>query len=394
MIYKDLNFKELIQLATTHPQNQGVIGMLFKDKFAKSKFKIQEIDGNFGTIVSSENIIIESFDFETILTAFRLFGDLIYKLDVYYWSFIAQPEKLRMLNEHINEYLSRSLTDLALRYFQNDCLAGLQGPFTKVESVKFSHPTHGAIYSDTTDFSAIFPALRRLDLFQMKHINPKTLEHHFPRLEYYRTDRKWIDSVDELSILERRLKLNPQLRHLSLTWTSLDVLEVVSKNMPNLYYLEIHEFNEFDINREDIHFPNVTTFKLVLPVSEPDDLVRIPIVFDNLEEFICGDSEALWFNFIVRNNRIKKITTEVLDANGFERMINEFPNLKEYTMDFYDTDYASLDSCIEKIVEKGNKLEKLSFLQAPTWTADALIRHLTPKWNMTRENGELIFRHD
>lgn len=65
-------------------------------------------------------------------------------------------------------------------------------------------------------------------------------------------------------------------------------------------------------------------------------------------------------------------------------------------MNFADIDMAYLDACIDKILEKGDKLEKLSFLRAPDWTANKLINKLTTKWNMvnnTMGNREITLCH-
>ena len=80
------------------------------------------------------------------------------------------------------------------------------------------------------------------------------------------------------------------------------MLEMVSKNAPNIERLEILEFNAAsDVNGTGIRFTNLKVFSVQ---SSLDDVARVPFVFGSLEELSFTMSERamdLWVNIFIQN---------------------------------------------------------------------------------------------
>lgn len=381
---------DMIAIAKTHPYMQRVVEMSYKDKFDESQFVLKNYDEIIGRI---EGNIFYELDFESILDVFQIFGHLIPKMYVCYGPFDGEPGKLRVFNEHISRYMSHSLTEARFLYYHDDCLLGLQVPFTKLENVTLINVATDQINSNDMNFAEMFPVLRRLSLLgSSSYANPKSLEYHFPHLEFMEIGHEF-NEKDSFSVLERRLKLNPQVRHLLFHKADWDVLEMISKNVPNIEQLELYRFNaSFDTNDRDILFRNLKVFVVEKSFG---NIARVPIAFGSLEKFTYDRSMELWTDIIIQNQHLRKLKTRFLRDDQIERMTDKFPHLEELTVKlFYIPTHNSITT-IEKFIERANKLKIFTILETNPDTASALKNLLTPpQWHVIDSYGRLfINRH-
>lgn len=389
IILKDLKLMDLIAVAKTHPYMQRVVEMSYKDKFSESQFVLKNYHEIIGRI---EGNIYYELNFDSILDVFQIFGHLIPKIFVYYGPFENEPEKLRAFNEHISKYMVNSLTEASFLYFHDDCLLGLQVPFTTLETLTLSNVATEQINSNDMNFSAMFPVLRRLSLLgSSSYINPKSLEHHFPHLEFMEIGHE-LNEMDSILVFQRRLELNPQVRHLLFHRADWNVLEMISRNVPNIEQLEIFRFNaSIDANDTEILFPNLKVFSVERSFG---NVTRVPIVFGYLEKFSYDRSMELWVDVIIQNKHLKKLKTRFLTDNQFERMTDKFLDLEELTVKLIQITTHNSIATIEKFVERANKLKFFTILKTNSETSNALKNLLTPQWNVKESYGKLFFDRD
>lgn len=389
IILKDLRLMDLIGVAKTHPYMQSVVEMSYKDKFSDSQFVMKNYHEIIGRI---EGKIFYELNFDSILDVFQIFGHLIPTLFVYYGPFDDEPEKLRVFNEHISKYMSNSLTEAKFMYFHDDCLLGLQVPFTKLENLTLINVAIDQVNSNNMNFCEMFPVLRRLSLIgSSSYINPISLEHHFPNLEFMEIGHE-LNQKHSISVLERRLKLNPQVRHLLFHKADWDVLEAISKNVPNIEQLEIYRFNaSSDTNDSEILFQNLKVFSIEKSFG---NISRVPIAFGSLEEFSYDRSMELWIDIIIQNKRLKKLKTRFLTDNQIERITDKFPHLVEFTVKFLYIPTHNSITTIGRFIERAHNLKFFTILKTDPDTSSVLKNLLTPQWNVKESYGRLFIDRD
>lgn len=392
LVFEDMDLKDLIAIAKSDPYIQRVAEMVYKAKFSKSPFEIDDYYQCTGQVAGDE--CVERLEFDSILDLFQVFGHLISKLVINHMSLREQPEKLRALNEHISKFMSHSLIEIKFSYLFNGCLVGLQEPFAKVECVTFGNT--GSIepvdHSNNMNLSAMFPVVRQISLYGSSPFNnPKMMEQHFPNLESMEF-KSGMHEKSQPSILERRFQLNPQLRCLSFSKASWNVLEVISKNAPNIEHIQILEFNAApDMGDNDIILENLKVFSVQNSLG---DVARVPFVFGSLEELSFTMYERvmdLWVDVFIQNKQLKKLNTGYLTDDAFERMTDQLPHLEEFTMKFIRLPTNNSIATIHEFLQKANKLKCVTFLQANSDTSKALKTQLTTEWNLTEYHQKLIF---
>lgn len=157
------------------------------------------------------------------------------------------------------------------------------------------------------------------------------------------------------------------------------------------------EFRDsFHIFREDIHFTNLKAFTIQTPITTSVGKKKIPIVFGNLEEFGCGPPIGLWFDALLQNRQIKKLTTTSLTDLQFTRVTDQCPNLEEFSMNYnlYGMNSNDFMAIMQRFVEKANQLKKLTIRKMSFDEYDTLIDQLKLKWNVTIGDKEFILRRD
>lgn len=391
ILYKELSLMQLIELVKMHPSKQPAAEISFKNKFTHSHFEIENYGNKtIGTFMMNEKIL-ETMDFDKTLETFRTFGNLMTKLKINFYRLCQQPEKVRKLNEHITAYLSGSLTEIILEEVFDNCLVGFLGPFTKAVNVSL---LYGRFNSNATNFTEIFPAIQEIHLYGMAYVNPRTLESHFPQLEFVEFENKLPKhSPNETSDLERRLKSNPQFKYLSFHFIDLDDFEVLSKNAPNLERLRVHHLlGPCDEDREIIRFEHLKTLAILYNSIFIKTIEMMPIEFNNLVEFECvSQSIAPWINIIAKNKQMKKLSLGSLTKDEIDQIIEQFPFLKEFSMSLlWDDSFEPF----RKLLNNANKLKMFSFFKKSSESIDAFISEMTTKWNVTTEGNKVTLYRD
>lgn len=366
-ICKKLDFKSMLNLAKTNTENRAIVEMAFKDQYSKNIFAIEK---------SNKNL-----DFTTLMEVLQNFGHLITKLKVNYGG-LMQSEKI---TEQINKHLSNSLIYIELDFCFGFDLMGLKGPFSKIESI---HLGYGNIHSNNVNFQTIFPAVRSINLGTMESLYFSTMEHHFPHL-FHITLEHWIGGSDRqgINILRSRLALNSQLRHVSFSKCSWMALKIVNETLQNVERIDAFDFDEEEYNGDDIYLTNLKVF--TIKVNNQQDHSRIPLVFDNLEEISTDRSTDKWFDIIIQNKKLRKITSDEFNDDQLRRIANELTHLEEFTMKFQARN-ASITNVVE-FIKTAKNLKRAKFLNDNVEIQNEILQELGPDWIIVMEKGNSIF---
>lgn len=337
----------------------------FREKFAEQVF---EISGD-------RNII----DFEclfVVLEALQIFGHLISKLRINYVGFDA--DQIRKINTHVNDYCAKSLIHLEIDLSDAEKLSSLKGPFA---NVKFLELRYGFLKYNESNFDEMFPAVRHLDLGLMARVSG-CFEHHFRHLEFLNTKAGW-------SSTEKLLLLNRQLKHLKLFDGHWDLVRKISEKLTMLESLDLRQFNDRSVAPENlISFENVKSFKFEYATEADEDLPtpayetygKIPLTFDHLEEIECFEPLDQWFDVIIRNRNLKKITTGALNDEQICRISEEITQLEELSTDYKGDDSART---IVSIIKRLRNLTIARFRKCD-FDKEKVIKQLGSEWKLQK----------
>lgn len=127
----------LIQFAKTNSEFSAVAVDLFRRKYGNYNIKIA-YESNGEAVdkfrVHSDEEFIEVLDYELSLDTLKYFGSAMTKLEITkYWK--ANEVDASKIYRFINQYASRSLTNLRLGWLEDNVLAEFTEPFAEVDDL-------------------------------------------------------------------------------------------------------------------------------------------------------------------------------------------------------------------------------------------------------------------
>lgn len=373
-IYEDLDMSSLANIAKTHPYNWDAAGIVYKTKFAIDMFDIRG-EWIFDSIfMHRENQMKE---FETILSSLKMFGHLITKLKLSYKYFT--DEQRETVNQYLNKYITESLIEIELKFFKKCDLFRLAAQLKSVEIVRLSDGN----VSSHMNLSEIFTAVRTLDLTFVYRVPSTSFEFNFPHLEKIHME---YSMETDSETFERRLRLNPQLKHISMWNSGWEGLRLMSKLLPNLENIHLQRIKaEPPFQGDDIHLEHLKVFSSAAYTSFTVDMLQTPIIFGNLEEISCYADSNRCFDMIIQNKNLRKIYSIEFNANEMQRIAGELPNLEEFTADHSIDDDLIIDKVV-RFMETNRNLRKATFWDSNE-NNDAVIArlHNWSNWSYTVE---------
>lgn len=400
-IFEDLDLNALANVAKTHPYNKRVAKYVFDHQLSKEVFNVngyKTIDGHWTE--NSKN----PFDFNSMLNALEIFGQSIASITIDYGCF--DDEQSERVNEYLTKYVVDSLFAIELMNFHDKKLAGLRGPFSKVD---FVHLRFGIIDLNDIKLNQIFPGVRSFDLNQMRESYSSCFEHHFPNLIEMETEFVRRNNAD-LTKLRRRLQLNPQLRYLIVNGANWEFLQMISEHALRLEYLGfdtfdgtsldqandnvisyIYRFFEMKQHKFNVHFEHLKGFG-ISSAEFSHSLQRIPISFGKLERFQCFESTEKWFDIFIQNKHLTKITVGELNDEQLQRITEELTNLQEFYMR-YDFQINDVDKVVQ-FIGANKELKKVDFSNENVDACDLVLRRLEGCWRCVKDGFFYVFVRD
>lgn len=364
--FSDFNVSDFIKFVATHSQNRVAAEIVFKHKFIGEKY---EIDGS----------LFKNGSIEETLNVLEFFGHLITKLKIDY-EYINTNQSAK-LNRCLNECCAHLLHDIELSHCDDEKLIRLHGPFTKVESITLQF---GNLRNDSMEFEKIFPAVRKLDLSEMFYTLPGCFERPFLHLESLKMEF-WNGLYPQtLPVLEKRLQLNPQLKHITFGHSNWNILRMLSKYVPMVQSVELNHFHDKStFEGEDIQFDHMKVFKINIKCEIHAE--KIPIVFGNLEEIECYEPLEKWIHIIENNKNLKKMHVDQLNDKQLIKISEELTHLEEITTHFKALPVAS----VVRFLQQNKELRAALFNGIDNETRNKILKR-AKAWKIA--NGSIFVR--
>lgn len=381
-LYREWDLEALSNVVVTSQNEQMALEAVFREKFLNGKFIIKAEKNSTKISLSSETgKVFEEHDIDVLLNCLKNLGHLISSLKVDYEG--LDTSQRSALNQQLSESCAKSLLEIKLIHSDENDFVDLSGPFVKVETVQMRY---GNLKRYTARFDKIFPSVNQLDLNTMHYVHPGFVEHHFVHLKNLIVE--FMDKGD-ISTIEKRLKLNPQLQNVSLYQCNWNILKMMSKTMQNLEQCELKGFNDFSTYEgDDIHFENLKIFRFRKFSAMVKKIPKIPLVFGNLEEIACSKPMHLWLDIIFQNKNLKIVRTGEINEQQLFQIAEELPNLEEFA-----TGYNTYDSTnkVVRFIEKGKCLKRVAFWQSNFNSRNAIVEQLGNEWRIAEEGGRFVF---
>lgn len=173
----------------------------------------------------------------------------------------------------------------------------------------------------------------------------------------------------------------------------------MSEWLTTLESLYLKEFIDQSIQPDKlIHFDHVKQLKFEL-LSEVDDeyfvadysnYTKIPLAFGNLEEIEYFQPSQPWFNIIMKNRQLKKLTTGKLNDEQFVRIAEELTQLEEVTMDY---NACGATGMIINFLKKCEFLKRASFSKCE-FNEQEVIGKLNAAWKLQNGTFHRVDRRD
>lgn len=388
-----LDFNELVNMADSSSR----LNELIRQHHMIAKYRIDQVPINLYDCFESridENYILVC-NFETILRFLRLFGDLLTKLVFTTGEDDFNSNQINVMNQHIVQYCSKTLTELSLIRPKSYLLGETPEPseysilryFRKKNTRRFDRVTELLIrhYSESVnlELDRIYPMLDTLYFISAIDLNQvKSLARPYPHLQHLVlfTPTPLISAP----AVQRLFKQNPQLTSLTFDkCPDMELLKLISHEVRSLQALQLPDCFSDDVNSnfmQQIHFPNVTEF--VVLINSTNENVEIPFMFDQLEilevnaEYFTGPVQ----NFIRRNKKLKTlVVTAIYKGEDLERAIaaiKQLPVLESLFIGWVKT--FNLDSTLREVEENEN-LKTIALLHVKV---DDILPTLPSNWKL------------
>lgn len=194
-------------------------------------------------------------NFKVASNIMKTFGNELRKLSILnspYYDYLQIDDYRVQIIQIVNEYCSKSLTQLNLQRINNETWPLFIKPFEKVESLDIEIQTD----SSGMNLSQMFPNLKRLRVYLLDETSIIDCEiPHLKNLEIKFENQLWQKKKHILKLIEN----NPQIRSVVATSTPPEFVKKVQELLPNLENITLIFA---DRRNEPMHFANVKHCKL------------------------------------------------------------------------------------------------------------------------------------
>lgn len=295
-IFEHLDLESLVNIAETDDHFTTAAKSVFSRRYRNKKYVMSTF-----LIGKSDYIAIEK-SFAALL--FRHFGEFISDLLV---DCLSQHDKTS--EKSILLYCSSFLVNLDLVYTTTNCFKTIEKPFEKVEKLAI---VRGMLNQKMSQLNVWFPNLTSLELFNVKFLEPQTVEVHLPALKQLMIHNDQM-TLQQSTIVEL-LRLNPQvevLRWRQLTYDA-SLVRSISECLPLLEELELwspeDRFSSF--GNQKICFETVKKFTLNTFYHRAEFVENMPFRFKALRELILDGFNQFQddlLNFVIENHDLTKL---------------------------------------------------------------------------------------
>lgn len=333
-------------------------------------------------------IELESFD--AILNVFKHFGHLFKKLKSRTDSREC-PVQSELIGRLISKHCSESLVEIEIERDAQIMLEYMTKPLINVESVTFSE-NKMSFNPRKIHINEIFPALRRLTLYDLSVRDLAYFDHLIPHLEHViiRQSKYQYTNFPLPDVITR----NPQLRSIHLHDAEPVFLQKLNTQMPQLETLEL---SNFELKKGSIRFENVTTFISGKDYKTSPENLHFPRL-QTLQINIDVDYKVFdrWFAFLNEHIHLKQLHLQisVMNDDTFQRLTANLADLEEMKLKYYSLYHqgprVSPNVTVE-FLRSHAKVIRLNAINFPEEFEVELQQQMKRDWNVRVIDGGLYF---
>lgn len=378
-IVRDWSIEDLLTVAHLNSQWSEAAKYGFAYTHGKKLIKIQDpricVNQKKKVIETKDQLLIR--DLKICLQMLRHFGGSITKLEISYM--FASSKHRIYLDQYITKYCAKSVKEII---FEGDCFNGIEQPFDSAEKVRFIDSHLG---SKIAQLNQSFPNVRSLEFSgRLQVANQECILVDFPNLKHFGMNVNKFGFRRE--IIATAIKMNSNIKSLHVKWDGdTKYLQRITSTLESLKCLQINGFsNELDdIKSKPVHLKNVKQLEVSLNFLEIQEIPKIPLTFDALEEFTFhGRVGGKFFDFIKQNPSISKLDLhliseeyQMLDGEEYACIAASLPALMEVNMEkFMFTGRQALN-----FVNKCKLLNKFRFTSQDADSFYGLVQRLDSK---------------
>lgn len=381
-----MDLAELVNIGETNTEYSALATLIFKRNFGHKTIYIAASRA----VYDENDDDISIYDLDLAIKVIKRYGEHIVSL-----RFRNVNDRTNLMNHIIGDssMYCKNLQRISIRSDRQTSLNNIQKPFNKVNCATFSGEFF-KIGNDQFNLTEMFPQIKRLHFANLRVSNSATMDSHIiPNLKCMHLDMYMGPYAD---IYMNMIKLNPQIREITLLMAPLRFIHFVNQHVPNLKELVL--YNPLLMNHNDnqeIYFKNVHKFRLGYNTNNIQNLGGFR--FKRLTELICDPSYfSGWLNFIAMNPSLEKLQLKISSENEITdeellMMSNLVPNLVEASFDCNTS--VKVESLVQFLEDnKHLKLWKFSYDRLSQTKIDQIIERINHKWEISRQANYYIIQ--
>lgn len=303
-IFKDLDLIDIVNLGASNSKLATSTSEIFRRRLqSKNIYKIA-IVSSAKPDASPIQLIQESHrfeinDFPTAVKIIRHFGHFINWLEIQ--NHDIQKNHSRTIGRLLNKYCVDTLHHLDLGFIKCDTFEQFTAPFDNVTELSLIVETKNG-KSGNLPMNEMFPSLQRLKVTLYADVDYKFLYCNFTNLRNLiigASKNIW----NKKDRVEQLLQMNSHIRHLNIRDFPKDYVRNISRILPNLEELTLHEF---DIKNEPLCYEQLK--KLNLYVASPYSIGQLSLPrLESFSMFYTSNLLTKWKEFFENHQNIKHL---------------------------------------------------------------------------------------
>lgn len=293
---ENLDLMSLLDAASTNETERHRANEVFKSKFGDKRLKITSIQIPKTSYSISSDIL--SIDCDIAEKFLKAFGQSIEDVVIEY-SFIPV-----LMQEEIGQFVNSYCFETLKTFRAEDCSDGafetMIKPFEKVERVVVEGDWHETVNGDSLGFGEMFPKIHTLNIM---FFNGFIVDRLYPNL------KELSATLDGFTNFAELIEKNPQIEELFVKETSMELLNVINKNLIHLESLsmaipnDLKSYNGSIINFEQVKEVAISDMRRNI---EPEK-----IAFNQVKHFellVDGIIKDEWIEIIGSNKQLENLT--------------------------------------------------------------------------------------
>lgn len=307
LVLKKLDLPSLLNIARVNKGLSYLAGEVFHRRYLKYQIEIDRnsFSNNSNEIFFDYSGRIRLQSYETMLNMLKHFGNSISTLKIDFVSMNSKQSKF--ISKLINENCSDRLRHLTLDCCKAHTLRHMSKPYKNVESISFLEQLHDS-RNETLSLNKLFPRMRKLSFNFISTLDGNYINCDLPQLIDLSVDVSDYGNTQNEDDIGQLIKRNPNIRSLTLGYTTAELLNVASNTLRHLETLTLcasFKASKGAVN-SNFYLENVKTF-IIKNNACP---INFKFHFTQLEELrlACMEKNCdAWINLFENHNNLRRL---------------------------------------------------------------------------------------